>query len=63
MKYVSFRKKTEAKKLFSLTVLSYLFLLFFGTLHSDVNIIPFLLCFLLLFFHSYILEKCKSKPE
>ena len=30
--------------------LSYLFLLFFGTLHSDVYIFPFLLCFLLLFF-------------
>ena len=28
----------------------YLFLLFFGTLHSDVYIFPFLLCFLLLFF-------------
>ena len=30
--------------------LSYLFLLFFGTLHSDVYIFPFLLCFSLLFF-------------
>ena len=30
--------------------LSYLFLLFFGTLHSDAYIFPFLLCFLLLFF-------------
>ena len=30
--------------------LSYLFLLFFGTLHSDVYIFPFLLRFLLLFF-------------
>jgi len=30
--------------------LSYLFLLFFGTLHSDVYIFPFLLCFLLVFF-------------
>ena len=30
--------------------LSYLFLLFFGTLHSDVYIFPFFLCFLLLFF-------------
>ena len=29
--------------------LSYLFLLFFGTLHSDACIFPFLLCFLLLF--------------
>ena len=29
---------------------SYLFLLFFGTLHSDVYIFPFLLCFSLLFF-------------
>ena len=28
----------------------YLFLLFFGTLHSDAYIFPFLLCFLLLFF-------------
>ena len=28
----------------------YLFLLFFGTLHSDVYIFPFLLCFSLLFF-------------
>ena len=27
-----------------------LFLLFFGTLHSDASIFPFLLCFLLLFF-------------
>jgi len=30
--------------------LSYLFLLFFGTLHSDICIFPFLLCFSLLFF-------------
>ena len=30
--------------------LSYLFLLLFGTLHSDVCIFPFLLCFSLLFF-------------
>ena len=30
--------------------LSYLSLLFFGTLHSNGNIFPFLLCFLLLFF-------------
>ena len=30
--------------------LSYLFLLLFGTLHSDAYIFPFLLCFLLLFF-------------
>ena len=30
--------------------LSYLFLLFFGTLHSDAYIFPFLLYFLLLFF-------------
>ena len=30
--------------------LSYLFLLFFGTLHSDAYIFPFLLCFSLLFF-------------
>ena len=30
--------------------LSYLSLLFFGTLHSDAYIFPFLLCFLLLFF-------------
>ena len=33
----------------SLRNLSYLFLLFFGTLHSDGNIFPFLLCLLLLF--------------
>ena len=32
------------------SLLSYLFLLFFGTLHSDAYIFPFLLCFLLLFF-------------
>ena len=31
-------------------MLSYLFLLFFGTLHSDACIFPFLLHFLLLFF-------------
>ena len=31
-------------------MLFYLSLLFFGTLHSDVYIFPFLLCFLLLFF-------------
>ena len=30
--------------------LSYLFLLFFGTLHSDAYVFPFLLCFSLLFF-------------
>ena len=30
--------------------LSYLFLLFFGTLHSDGNIFPFLICLLLFFF-------------
>ena len=30
--------------------LSYLFLLFFGILHSDANIFPFLLCLLVLFF-------------
>ena len=30
--------------------LSYLFLLFFGTLHSDAYIFPFLLCFSLIFF-------------
>ena len=34
----------------SLRRLSYIFLLFFGTLHSDVSIFPFLLCFSLLFF-------------
>ena len=34
----------------SLGRLSYLLLLFFGTLHSDAFIFPFLLCFLLLFF-------------
>ena len=32
------------------SLLSYLFLLFFGTLHSDAYIFPFLLCFWLLFF-------------
>ena len=37
----------------SLERLSYLSLLFFGTLHSNGNIFPFLLCFSLLFFHSY----------
>ena len=30
--------------------LSYLFLLFFGTLHSDVSVFPFLLCLSLVFF-------------
>ena len=34
--------------------LSYLSLLFFGTLHSDAYIFPFLLCLSLLFFHSYL---------
>ena len=34
----------------SLKRLSYLFLLFFGTLHSDAYIFPFLLCFSLLLF-------------
>ena len=34
----------------SLKKASYLFLLFFGTLHSHVYIFPFLLCFSLLFF-------------
>ena len=33
--------------------LSYLSLLFFGTLHSNGYIFPFLLCFSLPFFHSY----------
>ena len=34
--------------------LSYLSFLFFGTLHSNGYIFPFLLCLLLLFFHSYL---------
>ena len=34
----------------SLKKASYVFLLFFGTLHSDAYIFPFLLCFLFLFF-------------
>ena len=43
---------TAAMKLKTLTPrrLSYLFLLFFGTLHSDAYVFPFLLYFLLLFF-------------
>ena len=41
--------------------LSYLSLLFFGTLHSNGYIFPFLLCFLLLFF-SHILEGLPSQP-
>ena len=35
---------------FALKTVSYLFLLFFGTLHSDVYIFPLLLCFSLLLF-------------
>ena len=50
--------------------LSYLFLLFFGTLHSDAYIFPFLLCFSLLFFsqlfvrppQTVILLSCISFP-
>ena len=34
--------------------LSYLSMLFFGTLHSDAYIFPFLLCFCLSSFHSYL---------
>ena len=34
--------------------LSYLFLLLFGTLHSDAYIFPFLLCFLLLFSQVFV---------
>ena len=33
-----------------------LFLLFFGTLHSDAYIFPFLLCFLLLFFSQLVVR-------
>ena len=40
--------------------LSYLFLLFFGTLHSDAYMFPFLLCFSLLFFFTAI---CKASPD
>ena len=36
--------------------LSYLLLLFFGTLHSNVHILPFLLCFLFSSFHSYFVR-------
>ena len=36
--------------------LSYLSLLFFGTLHSDGNIFPFLLCFSLLFFSQLLVR-------
>ena len=39
--------------------LFYLFLLFFGTLHSDAYIFPFLLCFLLLFFSQLF----KASPD
>ena len=44
-------KKAECRRIdvFELW-LSYFFLLFFGTLHSDVYIFPFSLCFSLLFF-------------
>ena len=38
--------------------LSYLLLLFFGTLHSNGNIFPFLLCFSLLFFS----QLCVKSP-
>ena len=41
--------------------LSYLFLLFFGTLHSDAYIFPFLLCFSLFFF-SLISHASKVMP-
>ena len=40
--------------------LSYLFLLFFGTLHSDAYIFPFLLCFLLLFFSQLFLRPLQT---
>jgi len=40
---------TESIRLFY-TSIHYLFLLFFGTLHSDAYIFPFLLCFSLLFY-------------
>ena len=43
----------------SLRMLSYLFLLFFGTLHSDGYIFPFLLCFSLLFILIYWFLKCQ----
>ena len=39
--------------------LSYLFLLFFGTLHSDAYIFPFLLCFSPLLFTTI----CKAFPD
>ena len=39
--------------------LSYLFLLFFGTLHSDAYIFPLLLCFSLLLFTAI----CKASPD
>ena len=53
----SLQMVTAAMKLKTLTPrrLSYLFLLFFGTLHSDVYIFSFLLCFSLLFFAEYIM--------
>ena len=40
--------------------LSYLFLLFFWSLHSDSYIFPFLLCFSLLFFSQLF---CKASPD
>ena len=40
--------------------LSYLFLLFFGTLQSDAYIFPFLLCFSPLFFSQLF---CKASPD
>ena len=40
--------------------LSYLSLLFFGTLHSDAYIFPFLLCFSLLFFFTAV---CKASSN
>ena len=39
--------------------LSYLFLLFFGTLHSDAYIFPFLLCFSLPFYS----QLCVRRPQ
>ena len=42
--------------------LSYLFLLFFGTLHLDTCIFPFLLCFSLLFFPQLFVKASISFP-
>ena len=41
---------------------SYLFLLFFGILHSDAYIFPFLLCFSPLFFSQLFAEKTLEGP-